>query len=141
VRFNKTLGLTLVEILVALLLLSTVALVAGGFVLPLRLSADSQRETQAVTLARSYLELVKVRWLNSGNFGSSPSWGLPTVSSTATNVDIELPANWTLTVASGFGTTPTPWTTTDTLRTIVVTVRPAGNASKPVVLSTLIARP
>lgn len=136
---NKKAGFTLVEILVALLLLSTVAFIAGAFVLPLRLTSESQTETRAVTYARSYLELVKVRWLSRANYlNASGNWSLPTATSAST-ADIQLPTGWTLTVAPGVVAPLTAWTTADTLRTVVVTVTPSTQPTRPVTISTQIA--
>jgi prepilin-type N-terminal cleavage/methylation domain-containing protein len=127
-------GLTLVEVLVALVLLGVLGLISLGIVLPLRLNRDANLDTQATGLARSYLELVKTRWLDLPTFNALT---LPNVCTTAApTCDLVINTGWTVEVPA---TVVTGWAATDNLRTVTVLVRqPGGNV---VELSTLVARP
>ncbi len=133
-RIKQKKGFTIVELLVALVLLGTVALVATGFIIPLQVTRGSAVESQAVAYARTYIEIVKSRWVNDEIFRRSPDWGLPTVGTTAGS-DIVVPAGWTITVA---GTAA--WTVVQNVRTVTVTVTPATvTGGRPLTISTIIA--
>jgi prepilin-type N-terminal cleavage/methylation domain-containing protein len=156
---KKESGLTLIEVLVSLALLGVIVFIMQGFVIPIKVTKQSSTESNALNFAKSYIELVKVNWLQSSLYGPSlstvnadtaftywPEWG--TIGSPA----IKLPANWTITAtATSANTTSasnTKFTTAklislqDTLRLVTVTVTPPTDfGSKPVVLTTLIARP
>jgi type II secretory pathway pseudopilin PulG len=138
VGLKKTkMGLTLIEVLVSLALLGAVIFIVSGFILPLRVTRDSQVESNAVTYARSYIELVKVRWLNRDAFINAT---LPTAGASAAS-EIKLPQGWNIDVAlreSGASATPL---SADTLRPVIVTVKPSSDQKTWVKLSTLIAKP
>ena len=121
---SKRSGLTLIEIMVALALLGIIGLIAGGFLLPLRLTRTSNVETQALSLARSYLELVKNRWQ-----------ALPDYCNTGDDLTgtLQAPQGWSI------QSNKADWKKPDTLRTVKVTVTPTG--SPAVQLSTRIMRP
>ena len=124
-------GFTIVEILVALMLLGVLGMVALGMVLPLRVNRDTNLETRATAYARSYLELVKGRWLTSTVYEAGT---LPTTCTIGT-CDLLLEARWDVKVA-----TPSPaWTVTDQLRKIDVIVTNSDN--KALTFSTLVAKP
>ena len=110
--------------MVALALLGVIGLIAGGFLLPLRLSRTSNVETQGLSLARSYLELVKNRWqvLEAYCKVSDDLMGA-----------ITKPQGWTI------STNKAAWKQADELRTVTVTVTPAN--SPTVQLATKIIRP
>ena len=55
-------GLTIVEVLVALAVMAFTVSLFGYFLNPLRMTRQSQLETQAVSFARSYLEVVRSDW-------------------------------------------------------------------------------
>jgi type II secretory pathway pseudopilin PulG len=147
-------ALTLVEVLVALVMLSALVLVAAGLLVPLQLTRNSSQDTQALTYARSYLELVRQLWLDPAKYENTPtnttvdpSW--PTFGTT-TGVDLRLPDGWTLLrgavirtnpmysdAASNFTASGNLPRLRDTLREVTVTVQPASGTS--VTLSTLIS--
>ncbi len=137
-----TCGFSLIEVLIAILLLSSVILIATGFILPLKVTKVSAEQTAAATYARSYIELLKVRWSDTTNY-TAPTTGSPTISSNGSSADIEMPTGWDLTTNS------TTWTTADNIRTVTVTVKPPQKSgestvvwqSRWLVLSVLITRP
>jgi prepilin-type N-terminal cleavage/methylation domain-containing protein len=139
-------GLTIVEVLVALVLLGALVLVSAGLLIPLQVTRKSSLDTQALSYARSYLELVRQLWLDPSKYELSPTntsvdpdW--PTVSNIAGSA-LRLPTGWTLTktaviktrpvysgAASNFSTTSNLPRLRDTLREVTVTVTPTGGAS------------
>jgi prepilin-type N-terminal cleavage/methylation domain-containing protein len=157
-------GFTMVELLVAIVLLAAVVLLSQGLLIPLKITTRSNQESSALNYAKSYIELVKVNWLDSTKYGPSvaavntdfalatpnywPSWG------TTTGKDIKVPAGWTI-AASVTSKTPASSTNAkfaaaglvtlkDTLRLVTITVTPPNLVSSgvsPVTLTTLIARP
>jgi prepilin-type N-terminal cleavage/methylation domain-containing protein len=130
-------GFTLIEVLVSLALLGTVIFIVSGFILPLRLTRSSQIESNAVTYARSYIELVKVRWLNRDAFVNAT---LPTVGTGAAS-EIKLPEGWNLNVELREPGASLTVLSADTLRPVIVTVKPSSDQKTWVKLSTFIARP
>jgi prepilin-type N-terminal cleavage/methylation domain-containing protein len=132
-RRNKQAGFSLIEVLVAIGLLGLLGVIAGGFILPLRLTRTSSSEAQSLTLARSYLELTKNRWLNKLAFENQV---MPTTSSGS---DLKLPNGWTLTAICKEATTNTTCTTTDDFRTLKVTITPPNGTA--LTLTTQIAKP
>jgi prepilin-type N-terminal cleavage/methylation domain-containing protein len=129
-------GFTIVELLVALVLLGVLITVAGGFVLPLNITRDSGRDSRATAAAQSYLELIKAKWLTDSEYTSQT---LPVVcqdSSTATNCDLKIPNGWTLGINT---TTQAAWTTTQALRSVVVEITQTGG--RTISFRTLVARP
>lgn len=138
----KNKGFTLIEVLVAIVLLSTVILITTGFLLPLQLTRDSTVETTALTYGRSYLELVKIRWSNASGY-NAPTANLPTFSVNSSSADIKMATGWDL--ANNSST----WAVTDNIRTVTVILKPpkkSGEAATTwqgrwVELSALITRP
>ncbi len=125
-------GFTLVEVLVALMLVGVLGMVALGMVLPLRLNRDTNLETRATAYARSYLELVKGRWLTSSAYALRT---LPTTCTTG-SCDLLLEARWTVTVPPTLVST---WAATDPIRKIDVIVIDSNN--KSATFSTLVTQP
>ena len=128
-------GFTLIEMLVALALVGVLGVVATGFLAPFQISRRSALESQATSYARSYLELVKGRWLNAGNFGNRNLPQTCALTSTATDCDLKLSSDWSVgvdTAAVG------AWTATDTIR--LVTVK-ATRDTYSYEFSTLISQP
>jgi prepilin-type N-terminal cleavage/methylation domain-containing protein len=156
---KKESGLTLIEVLVSLALLGVIVFIMQGFVIPIKVTKQSSIESNALNFAKSYIELVKVNWLQSSLYGPSlatvnadttftywPEWG------TTGSPALKLPTNWTITATATSANTTSAsnakFTTAklislqDTLRLVTVTVTPPTDfGSKPVVLTTLIARP
>jgi prepilin-type N-terminal cleavage/methylation domain-containing protein len=139
---TRTNGFTLIEILVSLALLGILGVVASGFLLPLRINRDSSQESQALTYARSYVEVLKSRWLDQKTFENKNSsgialvpitYGAPTVGITGT-VDIKLPSNtWKLETNSA------SWAPGDNLRTVEVTITTPNSKTYKVI--TMVTRP
>ena len=129
-------GFSLIEILVSLVLVGVLGLVAGGFLLPMRLSGNASGESQALAYARSSLEIVKNRWLNPGNFQS-----MVYPSTTGANADIKLATGWTLSFdCKNVGVTPSVnCSGTDQLRTLTVKVKPLNRPE--ITLTTQLSRP
>jgi hypothetical protein len=152
----------MVELLVAIALLAAVVLLAQGLLIPLRITNRGNQESSALNYAKSYIELIKVNWLNEKKYGPSvaavnsdfslanpnywPSWG-------DGSYDLKVPTGWIIT-AIATSKTPTSGTDAkftsatlvtlqDTLRLVTVTVTPPNLSSgvSPITLSTLIARP
>jgi prepilin-type N-terminal cleavage/methylation domain-containing protein len=146
-KHSTSKGLTIIEVLVALVLLGILSLIASGLVIPLRLSQDSGVETKALTYGRSYLELVKSLWLDPAKYTAIT---FPTV--TGANPAIKLPLGWSITPSANRFTSPTTelsqfgstavtsmQTYRDTLREVIITVTPPNG--KVITLRTIIARP
>jgi prepilin-type N-terminal cleavage/methylation domain-containing protein len=143
-------GFTLIELIVSLGLISLVGVVAGGFLLPLRLTRQSNLETQGLTYARSYMEALKTRWINKagykpGNYLTSdrPIMAYDTdTAAVQAAADVVFPASWTYTATITPSTTISGSVTTvsDVYRTVKVTVQPPGNQA-PVVLTTRVVQP
>ncbi len=138
----RTNGFTLIEILVALVLLGILGVVASGFLLPLRINRDSSQESQALTYARSYIEVLKSRWLDRNTFDNKNSsgvalvpvtYGVPVVGTTGA-VDIKIPSNeWKI------ETNSSSWTSGDNLRTVEVKVTTPNSKIYKVI--TMVTRP
>jgi prepilin-type N-terminal cleavage/methylation domain-containing protein len=134
-------GFTLIELLVSLGLISLVGVVAGGFLLPLRLTRQANLETQGLSYARSYIEALKTRWASKAGYNPAnqatsarPVVAYDTDTATVrTAADVVLPASWTV----GLVVTPS---TNDTYRSVTVTVTPAGTGT-PLVLTTRVVQP
>jgi prepilin-type N-terminal cleavage/methylation domain-containing protein len=131
-------GFTLIEVLVSLLLFGVLIVIASGLLLPLNLVKTTSTESRAVSFGRSYIEIVKSRWQISAAFtntGQSSDYGLPTASDTG-SPDIKLPTGWTLETNSA------TWSTSETIRTLTVTVKPSSTDTKTwVPLSVVITKP
>lgn len=134
-KHHNTSGFTLIEMLVALILVGILGVVATGFLTPLKINQTSGLESQATNYARSYLELVKGRWLNPGTFSAKTLPVACAPASTNTNCDLKLTGDWTVSVPT---TQTTAWTATDTIRTITVQAK-LGTYSYE--FSTFIAQP
>jgi prepilin-type N-terminal cleavage/methylation domain-containing protein len=139
-------GLTIVEVLVALVLLGALVLVSAGLLIPLQVTRKSNLDTQALSYARSYLELVRQLWLDPTKYESTPtntsvnpSW--PTWGTTS-GFSLRLPVGWSLartaviktrpmytTSVSNFSTTSNLPRLRDTLREVTITVTPVGGPS------------
>lgn len=143
-------GFTVIEVLVAILLLSTVILIGTGFILPLRVTQQTSIQTTALAYGRAYIELIKARWSESSSYTDAVT-NLPTVSSDDADADssddadadIKMPTGWML------EDNRTAWAATDNIRTVTVIVKPPINPGEStsdwqrrwVEVSTLITRP
>lgn len=154
-------GFTLVELLISLAILGIVVVLSLGLVIPLKLTRTSNLESQGLNFAKSYLELVKVLWLQPNKYGPGVTAVNTDFSATTpaywpkvngTGYDIQLPTGWTILAAATAANNPSASATnfasaslitlSDTLRLVKVTVTPPTNSGgKPVVLTTLIVRP
>jgi prepilin-type N-terminal cleavage/methylation domain-containing protein len=128
-------GFSLVEMLVALALVGILGVVSSGFLTPFKISRTSARESVATNYARSYLELVKGRWLNPASFGSGALPKICATTDTATDCDLKLSSDWTVGVDA---TTVATWTAADTIR--LVTVK-ASQGTDSYQFSTVISQP
>jgi prepilin-type N-terminal cleavage/methylation domain-containing protein len=143
-------GFTLIELIVSLGLISLVGVVAGGFLLPLRLTRQSNLETQGLTYARSYMEALKTRWINKSGYkpgnhltSDRPVVAYDTDTSAIQNAaDVVVPASWTYTttITPSTTTSGTVTTVSDVYRTVKVTVKPPGDQGT-VVLTTRVVQP
>jgi type II secretory pathway pseudopilin PulG len=142
---SRSAGLTLVEILVSLGIVSLIAITVGYFTLPLNLTRKSNVETQALTIARTYMEIVKGRWSDINDAGYATKTGLPTVSdvNSATVTDIKIPVGWSVVVNSADWNQGPPVGTIDSLRTVKIIVKPVPitDTTLWVTLSTQIIKP
>ena len=127
-------GFTLIEVIVALALVSVLGIVATGFLAPLKITRQSAAETQAMTYARSYLETLKTKWLTTAEYQGMTQPSLSTDNPTPATPDLNVDTGWTVTANT------TDWSASQTLRTIKVTVTPANNGV-PVVITTKVAAP
>ncbi len=153
--FDSKSGLTVVEVLVAVGLLGVVALITLGLIIPLRVTRDSNVETQALAYGRSYLELVRESWLEPSNYEASPSnatinpvWP----STTGGTPDLTLPSGWIITPTATARTgalytdANTAFSATalrgyrDTLRNVSIVIQP-NNGGRAITLTTVIGRP
>jgi prepilin-type N-terminal cleavage/methylation domain-containing protein len=129
-------GFSLIEMIISLALVGILGVIAGGFILPLRMTGNTSSQTQSLAVARSYLEITKNRWLNKISFENQT---LPTLSTVNTSSsDIKLPTGWTVT-SDCKGVTNTGCTTTDELRTMKITVTAPNRPA--LTLTTQISRP
>jgi prepilin-type N-terminal cleavage/methylation domain-containing protein len=140
-RARKSTGFTLVEMMVALGLLGVLGVVAGGFLLPMRMTSRTSNQSSGLTYARSYLEMVKNRWLELPTFKSATAPMVRVAPSTTPTVyDIEIPSGWTATLTCRLSSnTATACDEGDQLRAVTVTLTIPNQAD--VKLSTLISRP
>jgi prepilin-type N-terminal cleavage/methylation domain-containing protein len=127
-------GFTLIEVIVALALVSLLGVVATGFLAPLKITRQSNAETQAMTYARSYLETLKTKWLTLAEYQGMTRPSLSTDVPPPATPDLTVDTDWTITANIS------EWTATQTLRTIKVTVTPP-NSGVPVVITTKVAAP
>ena len=132
-RRRRAAGFSLIEMMVALVLAALVGTVAMGLLTPLRATRASASETQALTYARSYAELLKARWLRADAFNRAD---VPRLE--GADAEVKVPAPWALTVEvrNEDGKAPR---SDDLLRRVRVRVTRADGP--PVELLTLVARP
>jgi prepilin-type N-terminal cleavage/methylation domain-containing protein len=131
-------GLTLIEVLVSLVLVGMLGFVASGLLVPLKLTRTTSIEAQSTALARSYLELVKGRWLDDAKY-SDPNNNLPITCATGSSTspcDLKIPTDWTLGIDA---TVKTAWVNTERIRTVTVVVKAPNNPA--VTFSTLVTKP
>jgi prepilin-type N-terminal cleavage/methylation domain-containing protein len=131
-------GLTLIEMMVALALVGVLGIIGGGLLLPMRMSREANAQSQALSYARSYLEMVKGRWLDANVYKNKtlPTWKIKGATNPA-SADMELPTGWAIAVPEA--SDATAWADTNNIRTVTVTVTmPALPEFK---LSTQITRP
>jgi Tfp pilus assembly protein PilV len=145
---RRSLGLSLTEVLVALVFLGVIVLLSLGLILPLRITRNANVETQALTYARSYMELVRTTWSNADKY-QALTW--PDASSA--NPDLKLPTGWSIdrssSVISNAATSTDAnfssgalKTLSDTLREVTVTAKaPTGSGIKDFTIKSYIARP
>jgi prepilin-type N-terminal cleavage/methylation domain-containing protein len=131
-------GFTLIEMMVALVLVGLLGLIGGGFLLPMKMSRDANAQSQALSYARSYLEMIKGRWLDVNLYKNKT---LPTVkiqgASTPATADIEVPTGWTISVVEA--SNAAAWADTNNIRT--VTVKVSSPNQPDFTLSSQITRP
>jgi prepilin-type N-terminal cleavage/methylation domain-containing protein len=138
---HKSKGFTLIEMMVALGLLGILGVVAGGFLLPMRMTNRTNNQSSGLTYARSYLEMVKNRWLELPTFKAATPPVVRVVPSTTPAVyDMEIPTGWTVTLTCKLASnSSTACDEADQLRAVTVTVTMPNQPD--VKLSTLISRP
>jgi type II secretory pathway pseudopilin PulG len=127
--------------MVALGLLGILGVVAGGFLLPMRMTNRTNNEGSGLTYARSYLEMVKNRWLELATFkAATPPVIRVSPSTTPAVYDMEIPTGWTVTLTCRLASnSSTACDEGDQLRAVKVTI---NIPNQPVVaLSTLVSRP
>jgi prepilin-type N-terminal cleavage/methylation domain-containing protein len=131
-------GLTLIEMMVALVLVGILGLISGGFILPMKMNRDSNAQAQALSYARSYLEMVKGRWLDATVYKNKtlPTWKVKGASTPAT-ADIEVPNGWEISVPEAASTTA--WADTNNIRMVTVKIKIPNQAD--FTLSSQITRP
>ena len=136
-KFQK--GFTLVEMMVALVLVGVLGLIGGGFLLPLKMSRDANAQSQALSYARSYLEIIKGRWLDANVYKNKtlPTWKEIGATTPAT-ADIEVPVGWEIVVPEAAATS-TAWASTNNIRT--VTIKITSPNQPDFTLSSQITRP
>jgi prepilin-type N-terminal cleavage/methylation domain-containing protein len=131
-------GFTLIEMMVALVLVGVLGLIGGGFLIPMKMSRDANAQSQSLSYARSYLEMIKGRWLDATFYKNKT---LPTVkikgASTPVTADIEVPTGWTISVVEA--SNATAWADANNIRT--VTVKVSSPNQPDFTLSSQITRP
>jgi prepilin-type N-terminal cleavage/methylation domain-containing protein len=115
-------GFTLVEMMVALVLVGILGLIGSGFLLPMQMNRQSNSQAQALSYARSYLEILKGRWLDVSLYKKKtlPTWKEKGASTPAT-ADIEVPVDWEISVPEAASTTA--WADGNNIRTVTVVVK------------------
>lgn len=128
-------GFTLIEMIVSLVLVGILGVIATGFLTPLQINRRTAQEGQATNHARSYLELVKGRWLNTSTFATGSLPKVCAKTSTDTDCDLKMDTGWNVGVDA---TLVASWAATDTLRTVTVK---ASQGTYTYSFSTLISQP
>jgi type II secretory pathway pseudopilin PulG len=134
-RANRTAGLTLIELIVSLGLIGVLGTISMGFLAPFQINRQSSLETQATAYSRSYLELLKGRWLDQANYIDQV---LPNTCAATSNVatcDLKLAGDWTVEITPSVKST---WTNTDRVRQVSIT---AKSGTRSYVFATLITKP
>jgi prepilin-type N-terminal cleavage/methylation domain-containing protein len=131
-------GLTLIEMMVALVLVGVLGLISGGFLLPMKMNRDSNAQSQALSYARSYLEMIKGRWLDASVYKSKtlPTWKVKGATIPAT-ADLEVPTGWAISVPEAASTTA--WADVNNIRVVTVKITIPNQAD--FTLSSQITRP
>jgi prepilin-type N-terminal cleavage/methylation domain-containing protein len=149
---SKSTGFSLIEMLVSLVLVGTLVLIASGFLLPLQLTRTSARESNALSYARSYLELLRASWLSdSAKFqagtlpdvtGATPLGAVLKIPEGMQATDITISSSQAQSRPTRVCSSPGVCTTPSiiTLRSITVKIVIPG-VPIPITLETLIARP
>jgi prepilin-type N-terminal cleavage/methylation domain-containing protein len=129
-------GFTLIEMMVALVLVGVLGVIGSGFLLPLQMNRQSNSQSQALSYARSYLEIVKGRWLDATAYKNKilPTWK---VQGTTGSADIEVPKDWEISVPEAADATA--WEDSKNIRTVTVQIKIPKQAS--FTLSSQITRP
>jgi prepilin-type N-terminal cleavage/methylation domain-containing protein len=131
-------GFTLVEMLVSLVLVGVLGLIGSGFLLPMQMNHQSNSQAQALSYARSYLEMVKGRWLDATLYKNKtlPTWKVKGASTPAT-ADIEVPTDWEITIPEA--SSSTAWADSKNIRTVTVKIKIPNQSD--FTLSSQITRP
>jgi prepilin-type N-terminal cleavage/methylation domain-containing protein len=119
-RFQR--GFTLIEMMVALVLVGVLGLIGGGFLLPMKMSRDANAQSQALSYARSYLEIIKGRWLDANVYKSKtlPTWK-EKGATTPLTADVEVPVGWAIVVPEA-ASASTAWADANNIRTVTVKI-------------------
>jgi type II secretory pathway pseudopilin PulG len=130
------LGLTLVEILVSLVILSFAVMLFGPFVDSLSMNKKASEKTSALAYARTYLETLKTNWQTLGGY---QNLSLATPENPPENYDLEVDIeNSEGSVIFGY---PGGASSEDLSALRKITVTFTDEEDKPMTLVTLIARP
>jgi prepilin-type N-terminal cleavage/methylation domain-containing protein len=131
-RKTRSNGFSLIEVLAALALLGVLGVIAGGFMVPLKLSQQSSQESQALAYGRTFIEILKSRWTNEATYKAMTVPSASTDNPVPAKPDIEVAAGWTI------SSNTSSWTADQTTRNVVVTINSPNG--KPTVLTTQITR-
>jgi prepilin-type N-terminal cleavage/methylation domain-containing protein len=131
-------GLTLIEMMVALILVGVLGLISSGFLLPMKMSRDANTQSQALSYARSYLEMVKGRWLDVTVYKNKtlPTWKVQGATTPVT-ADVEVPLGWSISVPEA--SSASAWADANNIRTVTVKISIPNQAD--FTLSSQITRP
>jgi prepilin-type N-terminal cleavage/methylation domain-containing protein len=131
-------GFTLVEMMVAIFMVAVAVLMFSYFMNPLRLSRDSQIETQALATARTYLDNLRASWQNDCNYVAAT---LPPTPTNVSNLRLSVQdarTNAQLFTFDSANASPSV-TNTGYLRNVTLSV--TASNGKVIELSTQVARP
>ena len=129
---TRSSGFSLIEVLVALALLGVLGVVAGGFMVPLRLSQQSAQESQALAYGRTFIEVLRSRWSDESKYKAMSVPSTSTDNPVPTKPDIEVATGWNI------SSNASSWTADQTTRNVLVTINsPTG---KSITLTTQITR-
>jgi prepilin-type N-terminal cleavage/methylation domain-containing protein len=129
-------GFTLIEMMVALVLVGLLGVIGSGFLLPMQMNRQSNSQSQALSYARSYLEIVKGRWLDATAYKKKtlPTWKVQGATGSA---DIEVPKDWEISVPEAADATA--WEDSKNIRTVTVKIKIPNQGN--FTLSSQITRP